>query len=453
MTRSIEETPRPTVSERTVADLVQLAQETYDGTLSPREQAGLHRFEQAVARRTLKRPSRLGWLFGFTMAATAAAGVAFWMTSVRPQGGALTFSVVGGSVSDGGYVRAGASPGTEVRFSDGSTLALDPGTSTRVTELNPNGSHVFLESGRAHVRVTHRPHARWTVDAGPYSVKVVGTEFDIRWSSNEEVFDVALRKGAIVVTGPLATRGLTMEAGQHLVANIKHGEIFLDRARATGPAEALGEDDAFGGAPGAEEAPPAARPTSPADGRVVERAGARGSHGRAGRAASGGPTAATTEIASSWAKRVAEGDFHGVVADAQRRGLDTTLGIAPAPELAALADAARYVRQRDVARRALLAERDRFPKSREGREAAFFLGGLSEDEPGADASRAALDWYDRYLSDSPQGAYAPHALGREMMLVSKLRGADAARPIAARYLERFPNGPYAGPARKLTEAR
>jgi len=39
------------------------------------------------------------------------------------------------------------------------------------------------------------------------------------------------------------------------------------------------------------------------------------------------------------------------------------------------------------------------------------------------------------------------------MLVSKLRGADAARPIAARYLERFPNGPYAGPARKLTEAR
>jgi hypothetical protein len=451
MTRSIEQTPKPTVSERTVADLVQLAQETFDGTLSPREQAGLHRFEQAVARRTLRRPSRLAWLFGFSMAATAAAGVAFWVTSVHPQGGALTFNVVGGSVSDGGYVRAGAKPGTEVRFSDGSMLALDPGTSTRVTDLNPNGSHVFLESGRARVRVTHRPHARWTVDAGPYSVKVVGTEFDIRWSSNEEVFDVALRKGAIVVTGPLATRGLTMEAGQHLVANVKHGEIFLDRARATGPAEALGEDEAFGAGP--EEAPPAARSAPSVDGRAVEHAGARGAHGRVGLPASGALAPAAAETTASWSKRVAEGDFQAVVAEAQRRGLDATLGVAPAPELAALADAARYVRRHDVARRALLAERERFPKSREGREAAFFLGGLSEDEPGADASRAALDWYDRYLSDSPQGAYAPHALGREMVLVHKLQGADAARPIAARYLERFPNGPYAGPARKLTEAR
>jgi hypothetical protein len=448
MTRSIEHTPKPTASERTVADLVQLAQETYDGTLSQREQAGLHRFEQAVARKTLQRKSRLAWLFGFSMAAAAAAGVAFWMTSVRPQSDALTFSVVGGTVSDGGYVRAGAKPGTEVRFSDGSMLALDPGTSTRVTDLNPNGSHVFLESGQARVRVTHRPRARWTVDAGPYSVKVVGTEFDIRWSSNEEVFDVALRKGAIVVTGPLATRGLTMEAGQHLVANVKHGEIFLDRARATGPAEAL-NDEAFA----APEQPPAVQPGPSGPERALPApSGSRGTHARLA-PPSGAVTPAAAETASTWSKRVAEGDFQGVVADAQRRGLDATLGGAPAPELAALADAARYVRRHDVARRALLAERDRFPKSREGREAAFFLGGLSEDEPGAEASRAALDWYDRYLTDSPQGAYAPHALGREMVLVHKLRGAEAARPIAAQYLERFPNGPYAGPARKLTEAR
>ena len=103
-----------------------------------------------------------------------------------------------------------------------------PGTSTRVTDVDAHGSRVLLESGRAHVRVTHRPAAKWVVDAGPYSVHVVGTEFDVRWSGSEEVLDVQLHRGAVIVRGPLASGGLTMEAGQHLVANVKDGRDFLD---------------------------------------------------------------------------------------------------------------------------------------------------------------------------------------------------------------------------------
>ena len=144
-----------------------------------------------------------------------------------------------GTVSDGGYVRAKAEGGTELRFSEGSTVALDPGTSTRVTDLDAHGSRVLLESGRAHVRVTHRPAAKWTVDAGPYSVQVVGTEFDVRWSGSEEVLDVQMQRGKIIVRGPLASGGLTMEAGQHLVANVKNGEIFLDATSGSETAAAL----------------------------------------------------------------------------------------------------------------------------------------------------------------------------------------------------------------------
>ena len=70
-----------------------------------------------------------------------------------------------------------------------------------MTEVGPNGSRVFLESGHARVHVTHRPRARWTVEAGPYSIRVVGTEFDVQWSANEEMFDVQLHKGAIIVWG------------------------------------------------------------------------------------------------------------------------------------------------------------------------------------------------------------------------------------------------------------
>jgi hypothetical protein len=119
--------------------------------------------------------------------------------------------------------------------------------------------------------------------------------------------------------------------------------------------------------------------------------------------------------------------------------------------LNALADAARYVRRSDVARRTLLAERERFPHSITAREAAFFLGGLSEDESGAASAKTALEWYERYMTDSPRGTYAAQALGRQMILVHKLRGAAAARPIATEYLAQFPSGPYAEPAKKLLQ--
>jgi hypothetical protein len=125
-------------------------------------------------------------------------------------------------------VRANVTGNADVRFSDGSSLTLDPSTGARVGDFDAHGGRVLLESGRARVRVNPLPHANWTVDAGPYSVHVIGTEFDIRWSANEEVLDVHLLKGAIVVRGPLARDGLSMEAGAHLFANVRKGEIHLD---------------------------------------------------------------------------------------------------------------------------------------------------------------------------------------------------------------------------------
>ena len=50
---------------------------------------------------------------------------------------------------------------------------------------------------------------------------------------------------------------------------------------------------------------------------------------------------------------------------------------------------------------------------------------------------------------APGGAFAGDALGRKMVLVSKSQGRDAARPLATRYLQRFPGGPYAAAARDL----
>lgn len=420
--------------QRALSQLVDLVRDTFDGELGAREQAGLVRFEQAIARKTLRSNRNFAWSLGF--AAAAAGAIALVVTTVGRDAGTLTFNVLNGTVSDAGYVRATGLGDTELRFSDGSNLALDPGTRTRVAEVDAHGGRVLIENGRARVKVTHRPRAKWTVDAGPYSVKVTGTEFDVRWSAEDELFDVRLLKGSIIVKGPLASAGLAMEAGQRLVANVKEGEIFLESTPTAGPAK-------VGASAGSGEAGPELGPPAP----TLNHRSA-GSHGARSRAVTlpgrGEP---------GWSQRIARGEFQAVLQDAEQKGIDATLRSASAADLAALADAARYVRRGELARRALLAERRRFPDSIHAREAAFFLGGLSEDETGTGSPRIALDWYERYLGESPRGPYAPQALGRQMVLVHKLRGAAAARSIAEEYLERFPDGPYAAPARKLLEAR
>jgi hypothetical protein len=431
--------------EETLAGLIALAQEAFaDEQLGVRE-AGLVRFERSVARRTLQRRSPgLRWALGL---GAVAAGVVIALVAFRDHGAALTFQVVNGTVSNGGYVRANAAGGTALQFSDGSSLALDPGTGARVGDVDARGGRVLLESGRARVRVNHRPHASWTVDAGPYSVHVVGTEFDIGWSASDEVLELHLLKGSIVVRGPLARDGLSMEGGAHLFANVRKGEIRLDRQPASGPLE---------GAAGV----PAVRESSSHESPAPAPGGARSTHPSWGSPSAHlrtGALASSRQLSSAsatgWGAQVARGDFQGVLADAERRGMGTVLATGSPADLTALADAARFARRGKVAREALLAERDRFPRSPQAREAAFFLGGLSEDEPGEAAMKTALDWYDSYLRESPNGAFVRPIWGRRMILVQKLHGTAAARPLAIEYLQRFSDGPYAGSARKLLESR
>jgi hypothetical protein len=152
-------------------------------------------------------------------------------------------------------------------------------------------------------------------------------------------------------------------------------------------------------------------------------------------------------VARGWAASLAAGDVDGVLADAERRGLEATLAGAPAADLAALADAARYRRRNPIARRALLAERARFPSSSRARDAAFLIGRIEDDTPGG--GERGIEWYDRYLEEAPAGAYASEALGRKMTATKGTRGIEAARELARDYLRRFPGGTYSAAARAL----
>ena len=138
-----------------------------------------------------------------------------------------------------------------------------------------------------------------------------------------------------------------------------------------------------------------------------------------------------------------------MVKDAEARGLDVTLAQASAAELTSLADAARYVRRDNVARRVLLRVRERFAGTNRSSDAAFFLGRLAEADPAA--AGAAQTWYETYLREAAQGPYAGEALGREIVLYSHT-DRERARRVARQYLEAFPRGSHAELARSLLQS-
>ncbi len=148
-----------------------------------------------------------------------------------------------------------------------------------------------------------------------------------------------------------------------------------------------------------------------------------------------------------WTRLIGQGEFAAVVREAEQRGLDTVFASAPAAELTALADAARYLRRSELARQALLGLRARFAGTARAREAAFFLGRLAEQLPSSSA--AAIAWYDTYLAESARGPYAGEALGRQLALLARSDPARA-RELARAYLERFPHGAQAELARSLS---
>jgi TolA-binding protein len=404
-----------------VAALSRLARQTLQGDATRRDAQSFARVGEKMEerRRAKSRRARAGAALA-TFAAAAA--VVVFVTRHR----ALTYRVVNGAVVEGQHIVAGA--GTEVRFSDGSAMVLEPGSETRIAALDAHGGRVSLDEGTAKVSIAKLPGAAWTLGAGPYSVRVTGTAFSLHWSKEQQSFSIAMKSGSVVVTGPLISSGIALHAGQRLNSVVSGGRLTVEDDAAPPAAPSA---PAEGAAPPSTPEPNAPEPSAPSAPVVSAPA-----------ASVAPPPAEHAEL--EWRKKAAQGAFAEVIEAAERRGLDTTLASVPLEDLTALADSARYARRAPLAKRALLAERSRFPKSSAAHDAAFFLGRMAEDE-----GSGAIEWYDRYLTESPRGAYASQALGRKMMLVYQQHGAAAARAVAGEYLARYPDGSYAATATKI----
>jgi hypothetical protein len=428
------------------------------------------------------RGSRPPWRGLLVVSAGAAAVLALVMVGRGVQRGRPLTYVVADAVEQDGYIRGGqGKDGSRVQFSDGTHVDLGQGARVSVLSRGPRGARLRVEEGEARFDVAHLPHAAWSVEAGPYVVYVTGTVFDVRWSGSDEVIEVRMRSGSVQVGGPMLPERVTLRAGQRLTAKLASGEMLIGDARVgearpaaaaddvaaprpqvAGPAaESTGEpgptpaptpEPAVAAAPPVAVAPPApvpapeavlpaspltSPPPPPAPAPAIAAAPAR-QPAIAHR--SSVPRANPVNWAPrAWTSAITSGNAARVVAEAEAHGLDKTLLEVDAPALMALSDAARYTSRPEVAVRALMAERQRFPETALARAAAFLLGKLADDRGEVAAS---LAWYRRYLAETPNGPYAAEALGRKMLAVERISGRDAARGVAAEYVDRFPNGTY-----------
>jgi hypothetical protein len=453
--------------EEHIASFAELARQIGPPLTARQRAAGWQRLRQAMATHgrqvgpeRMPFLSRLGWLgrsprrlglaLSILVVAAAALPVGWRWSSPAGRVGAgvhaLEFVVSEGEPSSRPTVESGtvgqviSSPtgSAQVRFTDGSRVTLGQDARLTVVGLTPVGAEVRLLDGVVEVDVRHRSDTAWTFEAGPYAVRVEGTSFELGWDAANRRLSLKMHTGRVALGPPAAGRPWRSVVG---------GEaVFLeDEPSPAGPAAA--EARLPGAGPGSVPPTPPAVAGSTVESRVRtgDRSRARGG-GVAHRSVGSGPRHA------SWASLLSKGAFEAIVAEATESGIEVSLAAEGEQNLAALADAARYTHRADLARQTLLALRARFPTSSRARDAAFFLARI--DETARQPSEAALDWYARYLEESPRGSYAEEALGRQMILLGRRpdpdgRGVARARSVASRYLEQYPRGLYSGEASGL----
>ena len=420
----------------TLAALTDLARESVKPPTPAKLGEGLDALSARIAEGSARRTRALRWSLAGAMATASVAAIAgiVWLAREhsQPPSPELAYHIEGGSVIEGGYLRESGSTGVKLLFNEGTEFVLLPGTRGRLRTIDQAGARIAIEQGTASFQVAPRRDAKWLVDVGPFLVTVTGTVFTVSWDATSERFELRLRHGGVTVTGPVAGGEIALRAGQRLVVNLPKAETLITEQKP--------EELWLGALPAADEAPvevpevqPPAEPEKPG--------------GRVGVGAAGAGVAARVDGDRRWTEALAAGELDRILADVERTGLKATLERASSEDLFTLATAARYRRRVELAREALLAERRRFPTSSRALDAAFLLGRLEEDSARGPAK--AVAWYDEYLSRAPNGTYASEALGRKMIVTSKLAGAAQARPMADQYLRRFPGGTYAGSARAL----
>lgn len=361
-----------------------------------------------VRSRLLSPPPRRGIAWGWTLVPASLAALALAWFGFFHEPRALEVSVGGEALDVGAWVAADADA-REVQFSDGSEIRLEPSSGVRVAELDANGAALDLQRGSMHVRVVHRDEdTEWRVAAGPFTVEVVGTAFDVAWDPAQQRFGLHLEEGRVRVAGPTVEERI-VEVGETL-------SVELERQRVQVVLQ-VPEDEDTERVVEVPEVEIEARPQQPRP----------------------------QKLHIDWRQLARQARHREAVAAAN---WDRELATATAQDLLLLGDSARLGGSPAKANIAYLGVRERFVGTPEAAQAAFLLGRLAmrTGDPGSGAA-----WFERSIAEDDDGPYAMVARGRLIDAYRRAGNEVAARRSAAGYLDAHPSGPHANLARSLQE--
>jgi transmembrane sensor len=376
----------------------------------------------------LRRPSRLRPSLAIAAAAVLAAGISVYGLT-RPRA-PLAATLGGHPLVVGEWVSATEVSSPHIQFSDGSEVALAPGSRARLATLDAVGAHLVLESGAADVRVTPNRGARYKISLGPFAVDVTGTRFDVGFRPSDELFTLTLHEGKVVVSGCVLGEGRPLLAGESLSASCRAGHFEISALGAVRPgssAELVAEP----------------RPVAPAQPVIGEPTPS------AVEAAPPQPPADAMREASmpSWQALSRQGRFSDAYAAIAVEGFDAAVSRASVADLALLGETARLAGKSADALTAFQALRSRGTGSAAAKQAAFSIARVHFDQRAAYAE--AGRWFRTYLAEQPGGPFSREAEGRLMEALSRAGDRLAAQKVASSYLAKYPRGPHERVARQL----
>jgi hypothetical protein len=316
-----------------------------------------------------------------------------------------------------------------LRFSEGSVVELEPGARARVARTTTHGATVLIETGGANVNVVHRPATDWTILAGPYTVHVTGTAFNLDFEASSQRFELKMQSGVVSVEGPGLSHPVEVRRDQKFVHYV--GDPNFERRESDDAADSVPAKEAAGTA--TSDMNPS--DVSPTDSTVLRKANA----------ATGDNSTTKESSRSGWAADVARGEYAAVLRKAKEKGWTQVLEESNTADLMAVANAARFLGRTDSSREALDALRRRFKGTFAAQSATYLLGRLVEPT----SSKEAVSWYLQYEREAPNGPLVAEAAGRRLLLLQAAGDRSGTERLAREYVSRFPDGPYAGVARKI----
>lgn len=385
---------------------------------------------------------------GMAAVALAAAAVLFFGWVVAPSSNELPFVVENTDAPGkaGDWVETGIGESKGIRFEQGTRIQVGSDGAARIVESNKESVTLELSRGTMLADVKGNQQTRWKVNAGPFTVTVLGTVFDVTWDDRDSQLGVNVAQGIVWVQGAgLSEHGVRLLAGQQLRANGRSGVIEMNVPSDSEPSEkkgapatsansdfGIGDAETRGGGDQKMFRDNWSRP------KTRKRNSYRG-HGAPSKSGMG----------DSWEHHYKNKRFKDAVWAAERQGLNELYGSLSARELWHLADAARNAGRVTISNEALISLRNRFGKSKKARLAAFLIGRSAMDS--SHSPTIASQWFERYLSEAPNGDMAEEAFGRLMTIYSQMNKLGMAQQIATQYLDRYPSGLYARRAQQLLQ--